>query len=94
LTFLLVDPFQFVENYSLDLGPKDLSGLMPENASDIAVLAILTLPDKRGEAATVNLQGPLALNNKKRVGRQLALESPQGLRFPIELSGERASQAS
>ena len=93
LTFLLVDPFAFVEDYSLDLGPKDIGELMPENASEIAVLAILTLPGKRGETATVNLQGPLALNSNKRVGRQLALESPYGLRFPVELSDEQASQA-
>jgi len=87
LTFLLIDPFAFVEDYAVDLGPKDVGELMPKDASEIAVLAILTLPDKRGETATVNLQGPLALNHKKRVGKQLALESPYGLRFPVELEG-------
>ena len=93
LTFLLIDPFACVEDYAVELGPKDVGELMPEDASEIAVLAILTLPDKRGETATVNLQGPLALNHKKRVGKQLALESPYGIRFPVELSGELRSQA-
>ena len=93
LTFLLIDPFACVEGYAVDLGPKDIGELMPEDASEIAVLAILTLPGKRGETATANLQGPLALNHKKRVGKQLALESPYGIRFPVELSGKHRSQA-
>ncbi len=85
LTFLLVDPFACVEDYAVDLGPKDVGELMPKDASEIAVLAILTLPNKRRETATVNLQGPLALNHKKRVGKQLALESAYGIRFPVAL---------
>ena len=99
LTFLLIDPFALVEGYAVDLGPKDIKELMPEDASEIAVLAILTLPSKPGEMATANLQGPLALNQKKRVGKQLALESPYGIRFPVELrrrtdpSGEQTSEA-
>ena len=88
LTFLLIDPFAFVEGYAVDLGPKDIGELMPEDASEIAVLAILTLPNKLGETATANLQGPLALNHRKRVGKQLALESPYGIHFPVELSGK------
>lgn len=93
LTFLLIDPFAFVEGYAVDLGPKDIGELMPEDASEIAVLVILTLPSQRGETATANLQGPLAVNQKKRVGKQLALESPYGIRFPVELSGKQTSQA-
>ena len=89
LTFLLIDPFTFVEGYAVDLGPKDIGELMPEDASEIAVLAILTLPNKQGETATANLQGPLALNHRKRVGKQLALESSYGIRFPVELSGKQ-----
>ncbi len=85
LTFLLIDPFICVEGYAVDLGPKEIGELMPEDASEIAVLAILTLPSVRGETATANLQGPIALNYKKLVGKQLALESPYGIRFPVEL---------
>lgn len=88
LTFLLIDPFAFVEGYAVELGPKDIAELMPEDASEIAVLAILTLPDKRGETATANLQGPLAVNHKKRIGKQLALESPFGIHFPVELKSK------
>lgn len=93
LTFLLIDPFAFVEGYSVDLGPKDIGELMPEDASEIAVLAILTLPNEPGGSATANLQGPLALNHNKRIGKQLALESPYGIRFPVDLSAKQPSQA-
>ncbi len=93
LTFLLIDPFAFVEGYAVDLGPQDIGDLMPEDASEIAVLAILTLPNGLGETATANLQGPLALNHKRRVGKQLALESQYGIRFPVDLSANQRSQA-
>ncbi len=93
LTFLLIDPFAFVEGYSVDLGPKEIGELMPADASEIAVLAILTLPKELGETATANLQGPLALNAEKRIGKQLALDSPYGIRFPVDLSSTRRSEA-
>lgn len=93
LTFLLIDPFACLEGYAVDLGPRDVGDLMPEDAGEIAILAILTLPDKRGETATANLQGPLALNHQKRIGKQLALEAPYEIRFPVELQEEQRSQA-
>lgn len=86
LTFLLIDPFRFVDGYTLDLGPQDLGPLTPGDASKILVLAILTLPPTQEEPATANLQGPLALNLEVGRGRQVVLQdSPFGIRHPVEL---------
>ena len=93
LTFLLVDPFRFVEGYSVDLGPLELSGLLPQDASEILLLSIITLPKEPEEPATVNLQGPLALNLARRRGKQVVIQdSPYGIRYPVELGiKEKAS---
>ncbi|MDH5588885.1 MAG: flagellar assembly protein FliW [Gemmatimonadota bacterium] len=93
LTFLLIDPFAFVDDYAVDLGPQELGELMPADASDLLVLSILTLPRQADEAATTNLQGPLALNLGRRLGRQVVIQdSPFGIRHPVDVrgKGERA----
>lgn len=86
LTFLLVDPFAFVEGYALDLGPGELGSLAPGDASELLVLSILTLPRDPGEPATANLQGPLAMHVGLRQGRQVVLQdSTFGIRHPVDL---------
>ena len=85
LTFLLIDPFRFVEDYSVELDTGELAELAPNDPSEILVLAILTLPKTQDEPATANLHGPIALNVVARRGRQVALESAYGLHHPVNL---------
>jgi flagellar assembly factor FliW len=86
LTFLLVDPFKWVEGYNVDLPDSELVSLAPADAADVAVLAIVTLPRAAGDSPTANLQGPVALNVRKRVGRQVVIQdSPFDVRHPVVL---------
>jgi flagellar assembly factor FliW len=90
LTFLLVDPFEWVEGFTLDFPEGDLGPLKPERPEDLVILAILTLGGTDRDGATVNLQGPVALNLKNHMGRQIVLsDSKWGIRHPITLSGTR-----
>ena len=87
LAFMLVDPFLFFEGYAVDLGFSERADLVVENADDAAVLAIVTLPRSASEPATVNLQGPIALNLNARRGKQLVLQDNEyGVRCPLDLS--------
>ncbi|MFQ5537922.1 MAG: flagellar assembly protein FliW [Gemmatimonadota bacterium] len=86
LTFLLVDPFRFVENYSVDMGRYELGDLYPDDEGHLLVLSILTLPRRPDGVPTANLQGPLAFNLVQKKARQVVLEkSSFGLRFPIDM---------
>ena len=86
LVFLLIDPFIFVEEYSVNIGETELTSLAPADSSELAVLAIVTLPDERGQHATANLQGPIAFNPHRRIGRQVIIsDSAYGVRCPVEL---------
>ena len=88
LAFLLVDPFKIAPGFAVDLTPSDLADLSADEASTIAVLAIVTLPRTRAEPPTANLQGPLALNFKSQRGKQLASsDSEHGVRYEFELPG-------
>lgn len=86
LTFLLIDPFLYVEGYSVDIGSDELGELGSEDAADLLVLAILTLPREQGEDATVNLQGPVVLNIRRQLGKQVVVESPFGIRHPVSMN--------
>jgi flagellar assembly factor FliW len=56
-------------------------------ASQIAILAIVTLSSAEQGGCTVNLQGPLAFNLEKKQAKQIAVaNSDFGVRYPIDLS--------
>lgn len=86
LAFLLADPFLHFEGYAVDLPAADRAELAVEDAADVVLLAIVTLPRSRAESPTANLQGPIAINLRHRRAKQLALaDSAHGLRSPIHL---------
>lgn len=92
LTFLLVDPFQYLDGYSLELGAKELGGLESEDPSKVLILCILTLPRSEDDQPTVNLQGPLAFDLEKREARQIILQdSPYGTRHALDLGAVKES---
>lgn len=87
LRFLLVDPFLFFDGYSVELADHDIGELDAHDSSDIAILATVTLPRSAAEPCTANLQGPIAINARRRVARQLVLaDSTFGLRCPLDLA--------
>lgn len=86
LTFLLVDPFPHFDGYAVELSPEDVSSLEAEDAADVLLLAIVTLPCSPGGECTANLQGPLAFNLRSGRGKQIAIPDPRfGVRCPIGL---------
>jgi flagellar assembly factor FliW len=86
LVFLLVDPFAVVDGYSIDMPASQLDELGPSDASDIALLAVVTLPAKPGDSPTANLQGPLAINFGTRRAKQVVLsDAEHGARCPVDL---------
>ena len=62
LAFLLADPFTAFEGYAVDLAQTELDRLGADEASDIAVFGIVTLPLQAGEPASVNLAAPLVID--------------------------------
>lgn len=83
LTFLLVDPFIHIPDFSINL-PDDEMGILGTDADQIVVLGIVTLPANPEAPLTVNLQGPLVLNAKRGVGRQLVVDGPgSSVRHPL-----------
>jgi flagellar assembly factor FliW len=85
LAFLLVDPFAVVEGFTADLSDSELTVLKPGDPKQMGVLAIVTLPRGPGDVATANLQGLLALNFNRRIGRQIIVQNSEwGTRWQLD----------
>jgi len=84
LAFLLVDPFPFFDGYSVELDSAQLRDVLADDPSDIAVLAIVTLPPEPDGVCTANLQAPLAINLRTGRARQIVLAHTDfGTRCPL-----------
>jgi flagellar assembly factor FliW len=84
LAFALLPPPASAADYKVDLRPGDRASLELEDDRDLQVYVILN----RGEGGglTVNLQGPVVINKRRRIGRQMVLTSSRhSVRYPLEL---------
>lgn len=69
LAFLVVPPQPILPEYLPDIAPEDVTFLGADSASDLALLCIVTL---RGpNHATLNLKGPIVLNKRTLVAKQV-----------------------
>ena len=87
LAFLLVDPFHLFDGYTVELPPLELARLGATNASEVAVFAIVTLPESREAPVTANLLGPIVVNFRGRTGAQLVTSSERwSIKQPFALA--------
>jgi flagellar assembly factor FliW len=85
LAFLMADPFALVDGFYADMSEGNLLPLKAGKGSEISLLAIVTLPRSPEDVPTANLQGLLALNFEKRIGRQVIIQNSEyGTRWPLD----------
>jgi flagellar assembly factor FliW len=83
IAFILIDPHVFRPDYSADPAEDDLGDLELESPADLLVFAVVTIPENQLKM-TANLQGPILVNRKKRIGRQIVSLNPNWhVRHPI-----------
>jgi flagellar assembly factor FliW len=70
LAFVVTDPALFIAEYSVPIRGDQMESLGLETLEDAQVFVIV---NKVGEALTGNLQGPLVVNTRTRVGEQFVL---------------------
>lgn len=76
LSFLVVDPFIFFDDYELDIDDNSLKSIEVKTPADVVVLTIITIPGSNGKI-TANLQGPLIINKTNNLGMQFVLSDPK-----------------
>ena len=63
----------YKEDYLDGLSSYEKDQVMGENSHHVILFALVTIPPGKAENATVNLLGPLAINTRSRIGRQVIL---------------------
>jgi flagellar assembly factor FliW len=85
LAFLLIDPLLCKPDYELLISPEDRKALeLPDSCEGVQTLVIVNVTSAGPLEITANLLGPVVMNVKKRLAKQIVLyQSPYSTRFPI-----------
>jgi flagellar assembly factor FliW len=75
LQFVVIEPGGIVPGYEPELFDEDAEGLDLRSSAEAMVLNIVTLQRQHPVEATVNLIGPVIVNRRTRLGRQLVISN-------------------
>lgn len=76
LHFVVIEPGGIIPNYEPEIFDDDAAALGLRDASDAMILTIVTLIRQATPVeATANLIGPIVVNRRTRVGRQLVISN-------------------
>ncbi len=75
LHFIVIEPGGIVPGYEPEIFDSDAENLGIENPAEAMILNIVTLRRQRPVEATVNLIGPIVVNRRSRIGRQLVISN-------------------
>jgi len=76
LAFVIIEPLSFMFEYDIEIPDDDQEALSLERAEDVVIYAIVSIPENPQDM-TANLQGPIIINKKTRVGRQSISLNPE-----------------
>ena len=70
LAFVIIRPIDFLIKYELSISQSDMESVKAIKPDDLLVFAIVTIPADPSQM-TANLQGPIIINTKDKIGRQV-----------------------
>ncbi len=83
LAFVIIDPALFNKNYAVTISPEARGEVEGDEADELGLAVILTIPSDDPSAVTANLRGPLLLNPRTRLCKQLVLSEDYPTRYPV-----------
>lgn len=75
LHFIVIEPGGIVPGYEPEIFDEDAEQLDLRDPAEAMILNIVTLKRQQPVEATVNLIGPLVVNRRTRIGRQLVISN-------------------
>ena len=69
IAFIIMRPADFVKDYAPDISQGDIESVGAASLNELLVFSIVTIPEDPSKM-TANLQGPVIINPKNRLGRQ------------------------
>jgi flagellar assembly factor FliW len=75
LQFIVIEPGGIVPGYEPELFESDALHLDLRSPAEAMILNIVTLQNRQPVEATANLIGPIVVNRRTRIGRQLVISN-------------------
>ena len=75
IQFIVIEPGGIIPNYEPEIFDGDAEQLGIRDPAEAMILNIVTLLRQQPVEATVNLVGPIVVNRRTRVGRQLVISN-------------------
>jgi flagellar assembly factor FliW len=72
VAFVIVNPSLFFPEYGIEVNPREIDELRVNDVRDIDTYAIVTIPQDYTRM-TANLQGPILVNTRTHLAKQLVL---------------------
>ena len=89
LNFLAVAPQNLLPDYQLELGDDDAEALELDSADDALIYNIVTVHSSERQYVTANLIGPIVVNRRTRIGKQVILANSDEFSAKHALIDER-----
>lgn len=85
LAFVLIDPLLFKPDYEIEINPEDIGDLELTDAPDgVQTLVVVNITSREPIELSANLLGPIIINVKKKVAKQIILANNRySVRHPI-----------
>lgn len=75
ISFIVLEPGGIVPGYEPEIFETDAEQLEIRDPAEAMIINIVTLRHQQPVEATVNLVGPLVINRRTRIGRQLVISN-------------------
>lgn len=88
VSFLVVNPKLFISDYKIEVNSKELFELKIDDVAEVETYVVVTIQNDPQEMS-LNLQGPILINNANNLGKQLVLvNSNYEVRYRIDIGSE------
>jgi len=83
LAFVIIDPGLFLAGYRIEVSPEAMSEVQGGGTEEMSTAVILTIPSDDPGRITANLRGPLLMNPRTKLCKQLVLSDEFPTRHPL-----------
>jgi flagellar assembly factor FliW len=83
LAFVVIDPALFNANYQVTISPEARDEVEGSGSDELCLAVILTIPSDDPSTVTANLRGPLLMNLRTKLCKQLVLSEDYPTRYPV-----------
>ncbi len=83
LAFVILDPATFHPDYNVQVPQEALFEVDGKDDDELILSVLLTIPSNDPTGITANLRGPLLMNPRTKVCKQLILSDNYPTRFPL-----------